>query len=179
MKPALIESEEPAASVSGVNRFGLFLWVFVGFILIDQAAKYWMRASFFEGQSLPLLPNLLELRLTYNRGIAFGLFDGAGVFFAPIALLIAGVAVISSRKHPAAPRAQHVALGLLGAGALGNVIDRLTQGKVTDMFWVRAINFPVFNMADICITIAAVLIAFRWISEGKSGEQRPQPSRSA
>jgi len=59
---------------------------------------------------------------------------------------------------PARPRLPHVALALVASGAVGNLIDRVWKQKVTDMFWFRAIDFPVFNIADACISVGVVLL---------------------
>lgn len=137
-------------------------------LLLDQATKFWARSASggIEGRSLlEPWPGVFELKLVFNKGIAFGLFQGAGTFLTPIAAVIAVGAAWYSVKHPKESRAVHVTMALLCAGALGNLIDRLAYGRVTDMFWIRAINFPVFNVADVCITVAGVLLALSVVLE--------------
>ncbi len=155
-----------------MRSFLLFASLFAGMLALDQLTKLWARAAFAVGQAFPLWPDVFELTLTYNRGIAFGLFEGAGQLFAPIAIAIAAGAAWYSWKHPREPRVSHVALGLIAAGAIGNLIDRLWLGKVTDMLWIRAVNFPVFNVADVCITCAAGLLAIVWMREAAPGGRR-------
>ena len=108
-------------------------------------------------------PGVFEFTLTYNQGIAFGMFQGSGVYLTPIAIGIAIGAGIYSFKHPHEGTWTHVAMGLMASGALGNLYDRLAMGKVTDMFWFRLINFPVFNIADSCITIATLMLMVAWL----------------
>jgi len=103
-------------------------------------------------------PGVFELKLIYNEGVAFGMFQGAGTFLTPIAIVIAGAATVSAMRSAKVSRLHTVLCSLLAAGAIGNMIDRLWLGRVTDMFFVRAINFPVFNVADVCITAAAVTL---------------------
>lgn len=142
--------------------------MFVLMLAVDQASKAWVRAELRPEQSLPVpWPRVFEITLTYNEGIAFGLFKGAGVLFAPVALLIAVATAWYSYRHPQESRLGHVAMGMLAAGAIGNLIDRLWLGKVTDMFHIVAINFPVFNWADTCITVAAVLLGLRWLADNR------------
>ena len=159
----------------------LFFWVAALALVLDQAVKYWVRfaAEGVEGRSLAVLwPNVFELKLVYNEGIAFGMFQGAGVWLTPVAALIAGGATWYSLRHKHEPKSTHVTMALLCAGALGNLIDRIALGKVTDMFWIRAIDFPVFNVADVCITIAGVMLGISVIAEffHKHPEPHSDPS---
>lgn len=144
----------------------IFWGFFLGLIVVDQAVKAWVRATLVEGASIAKpLPGIFEIRLTYNRGIAFGLFQGHGVGLAPVAIAIALGATWYSHKHPKESLLSHTAYGLLAAGAIGNLIDRIWLTKVTDMFDFRAINFPIFNVADACITIATILLILVWWRE--------------
>jgi signal peptidase II len=146
----------------------LYIWVAAIALALDQAVKFWVRyaAEGVEGRSLAVLwPNVFELKLVYNEGIAFGMFQGMGVWLAPIAVVIAGGATWYSLRHKHEPRSTHVTMALLCAGALGNLIDRIALGRVTDMFWIRAIEFPVFNVADVCITTAGVMLGLSVVGE--------------
>lgn len=135
-------------------------------IVADQLIKFWVR------HSLPLhastnkpFPGIFELTLTYNKGIAFGMFQGSGILFAPIALTITYISFRYCQRNPYDWRLTHFSLGMLAAGAIGNLIDRVAFGQVTDMFWIRFFEFPVFNFADACITVGAILLGIRFIFE--------------
>ena len=146
----------------------LFFIVTVSCLVLDQVTKFGARmlAEGVEGRSISALwPGVFELKLVFNEGIAFGMFQGAGVFLTPIAACIAFGAAWYSLRHPGEPRSSHVTMALLCAGALGNLIDRVAFGKVTDMFWIRAIDFPVFNVADVCITVAGFMLAISVLFE--------------
>ena len=136
-------------------------------VVLDQAVKAWVRGAIPEHGSIAgrPWPGIFELTLTYNKGIAFGMMTGLGRFLSPIALVIGGSAVYYSFKHPEESWPSHVCMGLIASGALGNLIDRIWHGQVTDMFWFRLINFPVFNVADSCITVAVVMLMVIWIRE--------------
>lgn len=159
-------------------------WGFlVGMLLVDQATKQWARTAFLERQrpGFPI-PGVLEFTLTYNKGIAFGLMWGSGLLMAPIAVCIAVAAMIYSHRNKGETRWMHAAMGLLAAGAIGNLIDRVFAGKVTDMIYVTAINFPVFNVADSCITAAAIMLMISWAREvmrTPESPKKPQPSETA
>lgn len=126
-----------------------------------------------EGRTFNALwPGTFELKLVYNEGIAFGMAQGAGMWLTPIAVAMAAGAAWYTYKHREDPLLTPVTMGLLASGAIGNLIDRLWMGKVTDMFWIRAINFPVFNVADICITAAGACLLWAGL---KDALDKPEP----
>ncbi len=164
------------------DRRDLFWTVFLGFFALDQGVKAWIQASLpvhgsFSGKPWP---GVFELTLTYNKGIAFGMMQGAGQFMTPIALFISLMAGFYCLRHAREPWPVHIAMGLLASGAIGNLVDRVRFGQVTDMFWIRIIDFPVFNIADACITVAASLLILTWMTEGmRSGKKPAPPSASS
>jgi signal peptidase II len=150
----------------------------VGVVLLvaDQIIKAWVRGTFQRPEeSHVIIRNVLDLTLVYNKGIAFGMFQGAGVLLAPIAIIIAVAAGYYSMKHRDESSWIHTAMALLASGALGNLIDRVFVHKVTDMFQIRAFEFPAFNLADSCITIAAVILVLRWGYEWIAGDGHDKP----
>lgn len=156
-------------------RFVLFCVLFVALILVDQWSKYWIRINLVESASFggKPWPGVFEITHTTNRGIAFGLFQGLGVWLAPVAFAIAAGAAYYSYRHPKEHWLTHGAMGLLASGAIGNVYDRIRYGKVTDMFHLRIIDFPVFNVADSCITIATLILILTWMREPKHSAKVP------
>lgn len=150
------------------KRFIQFLLLALGLIGLDQLVKYLsvQAVQGVSGKSIhSLWSGVFELKLVYNEGVAFGMFQGAGVLLTPIAILIAGYAIFFSWKHPKENIWSHLTMAFLAGGSIGNLIDRLTLGKVVDMFWIRLIDFPVFNIADVCITIAGTMIVLSVIRE--------------
>ena len=158
-----------------------FLIPAVLLVALDQLVKYWTVKNVVLGQSLGIpFPGIFEIKLAYNYGIAFGLMEGKGVYFAPVAVVIAGYATYWCIKNSEETTFTYVTVGMLVAGAVGNLIDRVVAGKVTDMFWFRLINFPVFNIADACITISAVLLFVRSLKTSNStNDEVPKTSSSA
>jgi len=143
----------------------LFWTVLVLLLVLDQLVKAWTRQHIvlegsWEGRPWP---GVFELTNVQNEGIAFGLLQGMGPLLAPVAVAMALLAGFYSYRHPEESWLTHLAMALLAAGALGNLYDRMVLGKVTDMFSFRLIHFPVFNVADACITIAACLMMLSWI----------------
>ena len=130
-------------------------------IFLDQFTKYLAVQHLKDQMPVVLWKNVLELSYLENRGAAFGIFQGKQwplIIFTVIVLILIiyfYLMRIPSEKH----------FGLLNgidilffAGAIGNFIDRVTQRYVVDFFYFRLINFPVFNVADIYVTVAAVLL---------------------
>lgn len=148
--------------------------IFLVFLALDQWLKWYIRATFSEGEVRPFpWPGVFELKLAYNEGIAFGLAQGRGVLFAPVAIVIFIAVSVWAAKNKENKGKIQIPLGLISAGAVGNLIDRLWLGKVTDMFWFRPINFPVFNIADACLTVAVVMLFIHsLIFDGKNQEDK-------
>jgi signal peptidase II len=128
---------------------------------LDQATKWWMLQRLALGESVPLLPGVFHLTLVRNPGIAFGLFARHGGLVLGLALLLLAVLVVTVKSKPSAwPAPVPWAMGLILGGALGNLVDRVRFGAVVDFLDFRV--WPVFNLADSCITVGAVLIAWAW-----------------
>ena len=156
------------------GKRSLFWGSFLGLLVVDQLVKAWVRLNMNEGQSLSLpFPGVFEIERAANTGVAFGAFEGKGVLLTPIAIAIAIASVVYIYRHPKESRWNHAAFGLLASGAIGNLIDRLfLHGKVTDMFYFRLIQFPIFNVADSCITVATIMLMIGWWREGVAKERK-------
>jgi len=149
-----------------VRAVRLYLATFALVLFLDQAVKEYCRLKLIPNQSLNgPFPGFFEIKLTFNEGIAFGMFQGQGILFAPVALIITYMAFHFSYKHPHEKALTHFSMGLLSAGAIGNLIDRVWLHRVTDMMWLRVINFPIFNIADVAITFGAILLGIRFLLE--------------
>ncbi len=140
-------------------------------LLADQLSKLAVRASLAQGVRRVLLPGALALNHVENSGAAFSMFSGhAWIISLLTGALLLGVAayLFLGRGHSAWRRA---ALCLVLAGGLGNLIDRLRFGTVTDFIEVLFVRFAVFNVADICITCGAVLLIAAMLFETGGGKK--------
>ena len=148
-------------------------WVFIGTALtalvVDQITKAMVRVAMVEQQSTVLIPGLLKLTYVRNIGAAFGLFPGRQPVFMLTSLLVLFVVAAFWRRARPAQWPVVIALALVTAGAVGNLIDRLVLGYVTDFFEFGFMEFPVFNVADSCILIG-VGILMLWILFGPQEE---------
>jgi len=132
---------------------------------IDQFVKIGVRIVFHEGESVPVIPGVFNLTYVRNIGAAFGLFPGRQPVFIATSLAVLFVVAAYWRRARPAEWPVVVALGLVSAGALGNLIDRAFLGQVTDFFDFTLIDFPVFNVADSAIVVGVGVLAM-WILFG-------------
>ncbi|WP_462417338.1 signal peptidase II [Kytococcus sp. Marseille-QA3725] len=134
------------------------LWV-----VVDQATKEWALASLERGRSVPLLGELLQLRLVFNPGAAFSLGTGFTWVFTLLAVVVT-CAILWFSRQVISP-VWGVALGLIAGGAVGNLVDRLVRapgvgrGHVVDFLMLP--NWPIFNVADIGVTCGAALVVLQ------------------
>ncbi|MFW6163952.1 MAG: signal peptidase II [Planctomycetota bacterium] len=127
-------------------------------LIADLVSKQVVFNALARGGRLALLGPWLVLRLQKNRGGVFGIFQGKGFIFVILTAVALGFVAWMVCKAGAGQRRLHFALGLVTAGALGNLCDRLFLGYVRDFIYIEAINYPAFNLADACICVAAVLL---------------------
>ena len=143
----------------------IFFYGLVGFVvLIDQLSKFLVLRYLSPQTSVPLIPQVLDLTLVRNPGVAFGLFSGyAPALFTVITISLVFLFLIANRSHgKAAQGTSNVdrwALSLILGGAIGNWIDRLRFAAVIDFIDFRV--WPVFNLADSAITIGVCLYFIR------------------
>ncbi|MCI8404607.1 MAG: signal peptidase II [Clostridia bacterium] len=124
----------------------------------DQLIKYFVSDSMMVGQTAFSVLNVFDITYVQNRGAAFSMLSGKLSLLSVISIVFCiGVAVYWIRKKPKHPLLC-TSLTMLFAGALGNGIDRIFRGFVVDYIRTLFIDFPVFNIADIGITIGAALL---------------------
>jgi signal peptidase II len=127
----------------------------------DQLTKAWAVANLQPNQPRELIGSVLQLNLTRNSGAAFSIATGATWILTAIACSVVVFVVITARRLGS--RGWAMALGLLLAGSLGNLTDRMfrapgpARGQVVD--FLQLPHYPIFNIADSAIVSAAVLIA--------------------
>lgn len=130
-------------------------------VILDQWSKY-MAVLHLQGtDGVDLIPGVFRLTYLENRGAAFGVLQGQQWFFYIITAVILVAVLLVYRRMPAGRKflPLRVCAVLIVSGALGNLIDRVGQGYVVDFFYFELIDFPVFNVADIFVTVSAVLLA--------------------
>ncbi|MGC5628561.1 signal peptidase II [Georgenia sp. Z1344] len=135
---------------------------------VDLAVKAWAGGALADGHSMDLGP--IELRLGFNAGMAFSLGDHlpAGVVLATTGLAIGALAVFAWRATRTATRSTWLALTVIMAGAVANLIDRASDGVVTD--YLHTGWFPTFNLADVYITGGAITLVLVALTSGDRTE---------
>lgn len=142
--------------------FHLSLIVIV--LILDQITKLWARNT-LSGASIVVWKDVFSFRLIYNTGASFGIFQNKTValtIFSIVGMIAIAVLYFWLPKEKKM-RPMRLTLAMIVAGGIGNIIDRIMFGKVTDMFSFDLINFPVFNVADIGVTCGAIVMCFLWI----------------
>ena len=131
-------------------------------VLLDRLSKVWAEEFLRDNGPVVLIDRVLEFRYTQNTGIAFGLFQGLGVVFIVLTVLLSVILVLLIYKLPSGKHylPLNIIFTLILGGALGNLWDRVFQSYVTDFIYIRLINFPIFNVADICVSLGIVALLF-------------------
>ena len=115
-----------------------------------------------------VVQGFFDLRYAENPGVAFSMLQdlpGGRLLLTALALVALVVVIAYLRKTPAKAPRVHIALGLVGGGAIGNLVDRVMYGKVTDFIvWKKGIHeWPAFNIADAALCVGVGLILLDWI----------------
>ena len=133
-------------------------------VVLDLFSKDYAANNFLFAQSYTTFIPFIDFLLIYNSGIAFGIFDGYGNLASNLLLVITIFILIYLIRLLVKEKVQiaKFALSLITAGALGNIIDRFIDGKVTDFLHLEfgSLSFFIFNLADAFITLGAILIIY-------------------
>lgn len=132
-------------------------------LILDQITKYLVVINFENvGDTFPLWQGVFHLTYVQNTGAAFSSFQGGAGWLKWLSLLVSvGLMIFAWREKLS--KIEQLAYGFILAGALGNGIDRFFFGYVVDFLDFRLINFPVFNIADICVNIGIIFLIYATI----------------
>ncbi len=128
--------------------------------LLDRITKIWAVLRLKDNTDITIIKNAFVLHYLENRGAAFGMLQGRRVMFAVITVIVAALIIYIYVFMPLKKRylPLRIIMVMIFAGAIGNFVDRIFQGYVVDFFYFSLINFPIFNVADIYVTIAAIVL---------------------
>lgn len=136
-------------------------------VILDQAVKFWVQNTLFGSDIVKFIPGVISLVNVHNSGAAFGILSGsnARVYFIIVTGVFCLLVVLALATNFVTGRLARWSLVMVAAGGIGNMIDRILYGYVQDMFKVELFNFAIFNVADIFITVFAILFALCMIFE--------------
>ncbi len=126
-------------------------------IAADQLVKAWAKTSLMDVGTIPVIKDIFHLTYAENRGAAFSMLEGQRWFFIVLTSVMLVVIAVAFFKEFFKGIWGKTTLVFIFAGAVGNFIDRVWLGFVVDMFDFRLIDFPIFNVADIFLTVGAIM----------------------
>lgn len=137
----------------------LYVFLTVILVIIDQFTKHLAVIKLKGNESYILIKGIFELHYLENRGAAFGILQNQKIFFIIITVLLIALLVMIFVRMPMTAhfRLMRFVITLFLAGAIGNLIDRCMHDYVVDFFYFVLIDFPIFNVADIYVVVAAIL----------------------
>ena len=150
------------------RKVSIFISIFL-LILLDQAVKGYVVKEIPLGGMRRFIPKVVSLTYLKNSGAAFSMLENQQWFFTIITLIAMGAAFVYLYRHIEGSIWLLLGLTLIISGGIGNFIDRLRQGFVVDMFHLDFMNFAIFNVADIYLTIGVGLLLIYILREESHG----------
>ena len=138
-------------------------------IALDQAVKWYVVKAIPLGGMRTFIPKVVSLTYLKNSGAAFSMLENQQWFFAIITLIAMGAAFVYLYRHIKGSLWLLLGLTLIISGGIGNFIDRVHQGFVVDMFHLDFMNFAIFNVADIYLTVGVGLLLIHILREESHG----------
>ena len=138
-------------------------------IALDQAVKWYVVKEIPLGGMRIFIPKVVSLTYLKNSGAAFSMLENQQWFFAIITLIAMGAAFVYLYRHIKGSIWLLLGLTLIISGGIGNFIDRVRQGFVVDMFHLDFMNFAIFNVADIYLTVGVGLLLIHILREESHG----------
>lgn len=131
-------------------------------VALDRITKNSAVVKLKDQPAFNIIDGVLEFNYLENRGAAFGMLQNQKIFFVFVALIFLGVIVFVLFRVPYEKKylKLHILLTMIAGGAIGNMIDRLRLDYVVDFIYIVLINFPIFNVADMYVTVATAILIF-------------------
>jgi signal peptidase II len=145
-------------------------------IAADQGSKFLVERSMALGQSISVLGDFFRLTFIRNAGGAFGIFLGGGWFYLAASVVAIVLIFLYLARVSSAQILPRISLAMILGGALGNLVDRVRSGEVTDFldFGVGRLRWPVFNLADAFVTVGVIFFLLTMLRGREGGSGHPQ-----
>ena len=160
-------NEDTARPEAPRTHVGRFAAIAAAVVILDQITKALVRGWLDERETWPEGFDLIRISHVENSGAAFGILQGGGPFLIASSILGAVIVLVFLRAAPPGDRLYETALALVLGGAIGNLIDRVFRGTVTD--FIDPTHYPAFNIADSSIVVGVIALAVLslWRPHGK------------
>lgn len=181
----IISPREPTGSAGTLDAMGkraAFILIALTGALLDLSTKAWAFHALEGGRTIVVIPGWLNWREGLNPGIVWGLFQKEGRLFVVLSSLAVPVIVVLFLRTRIPSRLFTAALGLILAGTLGNLHDRVVYGAVRDFIDFHVIHYPIFNVADSMICVGVGCLAWEMYfapSPPRAGEAARDGPRAA
>ncbi len=156
------------------KRWKIFVFVVLAVIICDQISKLIVSHLMYRGQTIPIIPSFFNITYVKNPNAAFGIPIGPPIIMMVLTSIATALLILYFTKLKEKGSLLYVGLTLIIGGAIGNLIDRFRMQQVIDFIelGVKQFKWPVFNIADSCVTIGIIAILWSWIF-GKKNEANP------
>lgn len=136
-------------------------------LIVDRLTKWWALKDLANGNDVIVLPDFFSFSYLENRGAAFGIFQNKLVLLVIVTICVLMGLVYYLIKYKPKSKLLRISFAMIICGAIGNLIDRISYNYVVDFILVhyKEHRFPTFNVADICVVVGTVLLAFCIIKE--------------
>lgn len=143
-------------------------------IAADQFIKYMVVQNIALYEEKSFIPHILSLTHIRNTGAAWSIMEGKTWFLIGMPLIIAAAALIYMVKNRKGSKLELVSMALILGGGIGNLIDRIRMGEVVDYLKLELFKFPIFNFADMCIVVGAILFCICFIFFDDSDKEKSE-----
>lgn len=164
-KYILMEKKRMIKNKSKIKWLYIFLLMMILAVTFDQITKYLVLQNLKGKEAFSIIDGVLELQFFSNTGIAWSMLEGQILFILFTGIILLAVVLFCVIKLPDHKKFHiiYILTGILTGGAIGNMIDRIRLGYVVDFIYFSIINFPIFNVADMCIVISIIIIGILFL----------------
>lgn len=150
----------------------MYIWIIIAVltVILDQASKAFIVGNVSFADHFTFVPGVFDIVYVKNTGAAFSILENHTWILGAISVAFSVAIVIYMLKAKPAEKLTVISAGLLLGGAIGNGIDRILRHYVVDFIELTLFSFPVFNLADVAITIGAALIVFWALTDKREKE---------
>ena len=161
-------------SIKNILPFIIMVSVFVGFLIFDLISKQVAENNIELGSKKMIIKGFISFFTVHNFGAAWSIFSGKQIFLIIFTIIFLLLMIFYYIKEKSKSYIFNISYGFILAGTFGNLIDRIFLGYVRDFINLEFMEFPVFNIADICLTVGVglfmlyiIILAFKEKSEEK------------